>query len=657
MAVVRNWQGARFYVPARRVSKPSGQLAAFVMALGLTESITLSVTGTGGEVDFAAALALGFTEAVILQTEADLAAAVALGITEAAALYTEQDIAALAALGITEAAAIYTEQDLAALASLGITEAVVLLAEADLAAAVALGITELYAVSSNVNFVSEYADITGAHIALRLDSTAGMIAGDLLTVVGVTLEPLANGTWIIDFAGDPPNFVNLTGSPVPLHVGATTDGRAFIAYGRLYTEADVFVSAGGNDVLLYGGLAGNDVALRNQPAIVGLGITEAVALGTEANFGASLNDRVTTDGVTRVTTDGVTRVLANASVPNAIGVQLSSPSFAFGDIQDLFSVDSYLGTNAVGNVVTNRLNLSGTGGMVMLMSRGFHSAPVTYDTVRGATKNLSTNGSTTEFVSSATQNLTSFNSNGFTLGTNLNNYANFLNETYSAYSWLINAKLFNVVTYTGNGTTQTFNHGLTGAPGMVWVRERTIAADTLIFHRGMAAGHYTGIVGVTLDSGDLNVTPQNFFGNNTVAVAPTSTVVTVGSNSRCNTNTIGYVAYCWAHDTTATGDIQCGTYTGDGTANQAIALPTGWLPQFVMVHGLASSGPGSDWMVLESKTGVGSVLDFSNNTQFVTGRSDITLTSTGFTVHVSDGSVVDLNATGVVYIYMAIRAP
>jgi len=143
----------------------------------------------------------------------------------------------------------------------------------------------------------------------------------------------------------------------------------------------------------------------------------------------------------------------------------------------------------------NTVLYTGTGAAQSITGVGFGSAPdftwiksrssaynnVLWDTVRGATKQLITN--TYDAESTQAQGLTSFDSDGFTLGTNgnLNNNG----TTYASWNWK------------AGGTANTFNVDGTGYASMTaaGLADGDIALTGLSVNRtaGFSIGTYTGI--------------------------------------------------------------------------------------------------------------------------------------------------------------------
>jgi hypothetical protein len=137
-------------------------------------------------------------------------------------------------------------------------------------------------------------------------------------------------------------------------------------------------------------------------------------------------------------------------------------------------------------------------------------------------------------------------------------------------------------------------------------------------------------------------------------------VFSVGTDSTVNASGGTYVAYLYAHDTSSTGIIQCGSYTGNGNAypdGQNITL--GWEPQWLLIKN-TTVGSGDQWWMFDSARG----LTASKNPVYLyanlsieegdSGQPASVINATGFKVN---GASSATNKSGNTYIYMAIRRP
>jgi hypothetical protein len=167
---------------------------------------------------------------------------------------------------------------------------------------------------------------------------------------------------------------------------------------------------------------------------------------------------------------------------------------------------------------------------------------------------------------------------------------------------------FAVVTYTGNGTSQTIS-GLRFQPDFVWIKGRSGATDHALYdaQRGVQKRLESNTTDAEVSS-DNGVTAFNSDG------------FSIGSLAQVNTNGATYVAWCWKEGPTQGFDIV--TYTGTGVA-RTVAHNLGVAPKMVIVKRRDIS---SNWVVwhgtftglqylnLESTAAVGSLASVWNST-------------------------------------------
>jgi hypothetical protein len=328
-------------------------------------------------------------------------------------------------------------------------------------------------------------------------------------------------------------------------------------------------------------------------------------------------------------------------------------------IEDVFSV--YLRNYSSASSQTVTTNIDGTKGCLLWakerVGAGYNHWLV--DTARGKSgsyyKNLGTNTTAAEASSSA--GFTAISSTGYTTDNGGgSSWDNASTGKHVIYQFRKQAKFFDVVTYTGNGTTQAINHNLGSTPGCVIVKVATVSSQAggnwPTWHRGLSSGN---IVNLNLTGAQGGPFPT-YFGNNTTTVDPTSTQFTVGSNVNVNDSGAVYVAYLFAHDAGGFGAagtdnvISCGSYTGNGST-QTVSL--GYEPQFLMYK--QATGTGGDWMMFDIMRGLDmSTSDkalFPNSSSAESGGDAFNPTATGFVVQ----NNAAWNASGQTYIYIAIR--
>jgi hypothetical protein len=200
--------------------------------------------------------------------------------------------------------------------------------------------------------------------------------------------------------------------------------------------------------------------------------------------------------------------------------------------------------------------------------------------------------------------VTSFNSNGYTLGANdygtgvtlvdwcwkaggtaVSNTAGSITSSVSANT----TAGFSVVTYTGNGSaTASYGHGLGTTPQFIISKSR---------NNGSADAGYWDVYHVSLASQYalfLQGTNAAFLATSLWASAPSSTVVNIGNGSGVNAGAAAtYVAYCWAP---VAGYSAFGSYTGNGSADGPF-IYTGFRPRWILIK---SSTVATSWYLLDS---------------------------------------------------------
>ena len=315
-----------------------------------------------------------------------------------------------------------------------------------------------------------------------------------------------------------------------------------------------------------------------------------------------------------------------------------------------------------GNSTTN--NIVNAGGMqpdfVWIKSRSNAQNNDLFDSVRGAGYALFSNATNAE--TNNTANFTSFNSNGFSLASNGGD-TNFSGYTYVAWQWrasnatavtntagsitsTVSANTsagFSIVTYTGNGTAgATIGHGLGVAPSMVIAKNRSTggsaAYEWTVYHASLGATK-----AVFLNDTGAAATDAGYWYN----TAPTSSVVTVPSNTRTNFNGSNFVFYCFAQ---IAGYSAFGSYTGNGSSDGPFVF-TGFRPRFIMIKCSSTTG---DWVIFDTSRNLynssGKAL-WADLSDAEGTYSDFDILSNGFKLRFTSSTG---NANGATYIYMAV---
>jgi len=306
-------------------------------------------------------------------------------------------------------------------------------------------------------------------------------------------------------------------------------------------------------------------------------------------------------------------------------------------VEDVFSTWLYAGTGWTGGTsqsITNGIDLAGKGGLIWTKSRsGTNGADqhTFMDTNRGV-NNWIASDSTGAQVTYANM-LNSFNSNGYTLGTDTTGgKVNYAGTNYASWTFRKAPKFFDVVTFTSNSAKgATFSHSLGASPGMVIVKRTGAAENWWTWHRSLSSTQYLS----------LNATDAATTGTKALTADSTSVTLADGWLEGASAT---YVAYLFAHDTTADGIVQCGSWTGNTT------VTLGWEPQFIIAKNVSTGS----WWIFDNMRGMsvtGSTTYFLANTSDAESASGATTayvapTPTGFTTDTWGSATI---------IYLAIR--
>tara|TARA_X000001382_G_scaffold129862_1_gene122985 strand:- start:25 stop:1074 length:1050 start_codon:yes stop_codon:yes gene_type:complete len=279
-----------------------------------------------------------------------------------------------------------------------------------------------------------------------------------------------------------------------------------------------------------------------------------------------------------------------------------------------------------------------------------------FDSPRGATKRIYPNLDVAE--DTAAQVLKSFDSDGFTLGTDTS--ANQSSGTYVAWNWKagttsglsggtitpsaysINTESkMGIYTYTGNGSgSQTIAHGLGATPTCVMFKELS-GSEQWRVHFMSAPNPYSYML--LLNSNAAEGSQSNGLS------AVSSTTITFGSDGAYNLNGDNYVCYIFCD---VTGFSKCSSYVGNGSTNGTFAY-TGFKPAFVMVKYAAPGGGVGNWGIFDSARNPSNVVTkgLIANTDAVEDSSDfINIVSNGFK---QKSASSNRNEDGSTYVYMA----
>ena len=209
-----------------------------------------------------------------------------------------------------------------------------------------------------------------------------------------------------------------------------------------------------------------------------------------------------------------------------------------------------------------------------------------------------------------------------------------------SYQFRRQPKVFDVVAYTGTGSTHNIKHNLGVAPELIILKNRGAS--------GGGAGWLVGVASLGNDEGALHL-DNGFAAYNLITTYGTTTFTAGSGDEQINKSNDTYVAYLFA---TLAGVSKVGTYSGTGSdVNVDCGFTNG--ARFVLAKRTDSTG---DWYIWDSVNGIVSGNDpyiILNTTAAPTTNTDyIDPLSSGFTITSNAGS--DLNHNGGSYVFLAI---
>ena len=276
-----------------------------------------------------------------------------------------------------------------------------------------------------------------------------------------------------------------------------------------------------------------------------------------------------------------------------------------------------------------------------------------HNAISGATKVLYSNSNVAE--STDAQKLSSFDSDGFTVGTNgdANNSAG----TFVSWNWKANGAGvantdgsrattvsinttagFSVGTCSSLATNNdTLGHGLGAVPKMIIVKNTQAGGSWWVYHASLGNTNRVYLNG-TEASGSSTIW------NNTT---PTSSVFTMKGGDFATGESLVFYAFAEKQ-----GYSKFGSYTGNGNADGTFVY-TGFKPAFLIAK---RTDVGAAWVMYDSKRDIDNpsnhrLLSNANNAELVEdANTNIDFLSNGFKTRNADS---DSNASGGTYIYMA----
>jgi len=326
---------------------------------------------------------------------------------------------------------------------------------------------------------------------------------------------------------------------------------------------------------------------------------------------------------------------------------------------DFFNSVKYTGNGtAIGSGGKAITGVNFESGFIWIKNRDTTDSNMLFDRIRTATKFIESD--TVDAEDTDAESLTTFGSDGFTLGNNV--AVNTNSEDYISWNWktitgsgsttspagslastslVAAANNFSIVSYTGTGSATNTGHGLGSAPEAIIVKNRSQGDAWAVYHSGISSDAETDYLVLNTTAAAVD---DDTMWNDT---APTSSVFSIGTNSCVNASSENYIAYCFK---SVIGVCHIGSFTGNGSADGPYVV-TSFKPSFLMIKTSSSTG---NWVIYDTtRSPINEVDDqllANSNAAETTGSEELDILANGFKIRTSDG---DINTSSGNYIYIA----
>jgi len=280
---------------------------------------------------------------------------------------------------------------------------------------------------------------------------------------------------------------------------------------------------------------------------------------------------------------------------------------------------------------------------------------VLFDAVRGRGMLVTNNGNAEVTSPGTIYELTSYDTNGFTLGPDYSLSVNPNGSSMVAWNWNAGGTTvtnttgstsaqvcanptagFSIATWSGNYASVTVGHGLGAPPKMIIIKSRSGSDNWYVYHESAGTDKY-----LMLNTTNTVQTSANIWQN----TLPTNSVFSIGFTN----NNSNLVAYCWAE---VPGYSRIGSWAGNGNADGPFVY-CGFRPAFVMLK-VATGSIDSQWGIFDLRRSPINVVQNElypaiSNAE-VSGYPRFDILSNGFKIRTSDTM---FNNNGSSYIFIA----
>jgi len=206
--------------------------------------------------------------------------------------------------------------------------------------------------------------------------------------------------------------------------------------------------------------------------------------------------------------------------------------------------------------------IDGEGGMIWSKGRDGGGDFPLLDTERGIDKLMFTNGTWSQEAAAANDKANtfrSFDNNGYTIGTT--GYLNNGGTNYTSWTWRKQKGFFDIVTYSGDGTTRDLAHNLGCIPGVIILKRLDVDGGWQVYHRDLpntANPAWSKILRLDTDG-----TQQDAYCLGSSSTH-TSSTIRIGNDNSMNTTGGSYVAYLFAGGESTAATARSVDFDGSG---------------------------------------------------------------------------------------------
>ena len=260
-----------------------------------------------------------------------------------------------------------------------------------------------------------------------------------------------------------------------------------------------------------------------------------------------------------------------------------------------------------------------------------------FDTVRGVNKRIRADANTVE--TSSVESLKSFDSDGFTLGTQANVNANASGDnSFVAWCWKESTTAgFDIIAYEGTGSNLDVAHNLSAIPDWIMIKDRDVDQAWRVYSKSMGFSNRV----VLSENGASSTSALGLDAD------PTSSVINIGTGTgTTNTDNDNYIVYAFKN---VQGFSRFSSYVGNGSADGTFVY-CGFKPAFLL---LKKTDSGTNWNMYDNKRSTFNLTDalLRPDTSATEINSDgFDFLSNGFKARATNAAI---NASGSPYIFMA----